>query len=78
MRLSGENLRSCFAALGVALLLAACGGDDDSGSGATTAEGIEKAEFKIALVTDVGQLNDRGFNQLAYEGLKRAEKELDV
>ncbi len=60
------------------LLLAACGGDGDSASGTTTAEGIQKAEFKIGLVTDVGQLNDRGFNQLAYEGLKQAEKELDV
>jgi basic membrane protein A len=29
-------------------------------------------------VTDLGQLNDRGFNQLAYEGMKQAEKELGV
>lgn len=64
-------------ALGVVFLLAACGGGDDGAKGETV-EGIQKAEFKIALVTDVGQLNDRGFNQLAYEGLKRAEKELDV
>jgi len=64
-------------ALGVVLLLAACGGGDDGAKG-ETAEGIQKAEFKVALVTDIGQLNDRGFNQLAYEGLKRAEKELDV
>ena len=78
MRLSGENLRSGLAALGVLLLVAACGGDGDSGSATGQTEGIEKAQFKIALVTDVGQLNDRGFNQLAYEGLKRAEKELDV
>ncbi len=76
MRLSGENLRSLVAAAGVVLLLAACGGDDNGGS-AEPAE-TQKAEFKIALVTDVGQLNDRGFNQLAYEGLKRAEKDLDV
>jgi len=60
------------------LLLAACGGGDDGDSNADPVEGIQKAEFKIALVTDVGQLNDRGFNQLAHEGLKRAEKELDV
>ena len=33
---------------------------------------------RVALVTDVGQLNDRGFNQLAYQGLKRAEKELGI
>jgi basic membrane protein A len=77
LRLSGENLRSALAAVGIALLIAACGGDDNGGNGAP-AEGTERPEFKIALVTDVGQLNDRGFNQLAHEGLKRAEKELGV
>ena len=56
----------------------ACGGDDDNGGSAEPAEGTDRAEFKIALVTDVGQLNDRGFNQLAHEGLKRAEKDLGV
>ncbi len=76
MRLLGENLRSGVLVLGTVLLLAACGGDDSSTS--TKQQGPDKAEFKIALVTDVGQLNDRGFNQLAYEGLKRAEKELGV
>ena len=34
--------------------------------------------LKIGLVTDTGQLNDRGFNHLAYVGLKRAEKQLGV
>jgi basic membrane protein A len=77
LRLSGENLRTGLAALGIALLLAACGGDDNGEDGAP-AEGTDRAEFRIALVTDVGQLNDRGFNQLAHEGLKRAEKELGV
>ena len=43
----------------------------------TTTDGGEEA-LKVALITDAGQLNDRGFNQLAYEGLKRAEKELGV
>jgi basic membrane protein A len=76
LRLSGENLRSIVAAAGIVLLLAACGGDDGS-SGATTV-GTSKSEFKVALVADAGQLNDRGFNQLAHEGLKRAEKDLGV
>jgi basic membrane protein A and related proteins len=76
LRLPGENLRSLVAAAGVVILLAACGGDDNGGS-AEPAE-TQRAEFKIALVTDVGQLNDRGFNQLAYAGLQRAEKELGV
>ena len=29
-----------------------------------------KEEFEIAVVTDVGQLNDGGFNQFTYEGAK--------
>ena len=28
------------------------------------------------MVTDIGGLNDRSFNQSAYKGLKRAESEL--
>jgi len=31
---------------------------------------------KVCLVTDIGGLNDRGFNQLAYKGLKQAKAEL--
>ena len=34
--------------------------------------------LRVGLVTDVGQLNDRGFNQLAFQGLQRAERELGV
>ena len=59
----------------VALLAAGCGGDDDE---ATDTGTTPTSEVRVALVTDVGQLNDRGFNQLAYEGLKRAEKDLGV
>lgn len=33
---------------------------------------------KIGLVTDVGGLNDQGFNSLAYKGLKRAKDQLKV
>jgi basic membrane protein A len=77
LRLSGENLRSAFVAAAAVLLLAACGGDDSAGT-TEAAGGSDEPHFKIALVTDVGQLNDRGFNQLAYEGLQRAEKDLGV
>ncbi len=58
------------------LALAGCGGDDNGGASGTTTEGED--DVRVALVTDVGQLNDRGFNQLAYQGLKRAEKELGI
>jgi basic membrane protein A and related proteins len=56
-------------------LVAGCGGDDEAADTGTT---TPQSDVRVALVTDVGQLNDRGFNQLAYEGLQRAEKELGV
>jgi basic membrane protein A len=66
-------------ALLAALVPLACGGDDDDGGdeGAAATTQPEKT-LKVGLVTDLGQLNDRGFNQLAWEGLKQAEKELGV
>jgi basic membrane protein A and related proteins len=59
-----------------------CGDDDDSttgGSGASNnSQEEEKPAIKVGLVTDIGGLNDRSFNQLANEGLERAKSELGV
>ncbi len=38
----------------------------------------EKAEFKVAMVTDVGGVNDQSFNQSAWEGLQKAKEGLKV
>ena len=46
---------------------AASGGTSSSGSG-----------FKVGLVTDIGGLNDHGFNHLSYQGLLQAESQLGV
>ena len=60
----------------LALALAGCGSDDgDEGAGTTTAP---TSDLKVGLVADAGQLNDNGFNELAYKGLKQAEAELGV
>ena len=56
----------------LALLAAGCGGGDDA------AEDGDSADVRVALVTDIGGLNDRGFNALANDGLERAEEELGV
>jgi basic membrane protein A len=56
------------------LVLAGCGGSSSKSS----AGGNGKGKAFIVLVTDAGQLNDHGFNQLAYEGLKRAKAELGI
>ena len=34
--------------------------------------------LKVGLVADQGELNDHGFNQLAYQGLTRAERDLGI
>jgi len=65
--------------LSATLLLAGggCGSDDDTNAGQATTT-TERKQLRAGIVTDIGGLNDRGFNQLAYEGLKRAETELGV
>lgn len=45
-------------------------------SSGSESEGSDK--LKITLVSDVGGINDESFNQSAWEGLQRAEKELGV
>jgi basic membrane protein A len=47
-------------------VLAGCGGSSSS------------SKPFVVLVTDINQLNDHGFNQLAYQGLLRAEKNLGI
>ncbi len=63
------------------VFVAACGDDEESSNstGGQTSESTPDApKLKVGLVTDVGGLNDRSFNQLANEGLERAKSELGV
>jgi basic membrane protein A and related proteins len=71
------TLRQKLTGLALAAVLAvasgACGGSDDDGADT----GADDA-LKVGLLTDQGQLNDRGFNELAYRGLQEAQRELGV
>ena len=63
----------------LALGLTACGSDDDGGDGGGGGAGGDAAEgeaIKAGVVTDIGGLNDRGFNALANKGRLQAQKEL--
>jgi basic membrane protein A and related proteins len=71
-RISGLATITTFFAL-LAMLLSACGGSSTTSGGGTTPTAAPAASVKVALVTDIGGLNDRGFNQLAYTGYKKAE-----
>jgi basic membrane protein A len=74
-------MRTSIALLGAVLLVVTvgCGGSSSSKSSAnnTTSTSAGKT-IKIGLVTDIGGLNDRGFNHLSYVGLLRAQRELGV
>jgi basic membrane protein A and related proteins len=69
-----------LALLGVLVLLVAagCGGGKKSAANTTAAGGSTGKTVKVGLVTDIGGLNDRGFNHLSYVGLLRAQRELGV
>jgi basic membrane protein A len=49
-----------------------------SSSSGTSSASASAKNFKVGVVTDIGGLNDHGFNHLAYEGLLRAEKQLGI
>src|SRR2546430_6840695 len=49
-----------------------------SQQGTTTRSATAPSAARVGLVTDIGQLNDRGFNHLAYVGVKRAQSQLGV
>jgi basic membrane protein A len=64
------------------LVVAGCGSDNkssnnnSSGAAATSTPAAKK--IKVGLVTDIGGLNDRSFNQLANAGLEKAQSELGI
>src|SRR5215203_6811333 len=61
------------------LVAVGCGSDDESSGGGGSAQSTpEGKKIKVGIVTDIGGLNDRGFNQSANEGLERAKSELGI
>jgi basic membrane protein A and related proteins len=56
-------------------VIAACGSDSSSKSSGASSTPAKK-KIRIAMVTDIGGLNDRSFNALAYKGLQSAKSDL--
>ncbi len=62
-----------FGVVAAAMIVAmACGGSPSSG---TNSPG---KQYKIGLVTDIGGLNDKSFNHLAYVGLEKAKADFGI
>jgi basic membrane protein A len=66
----------------VTVLAAGCGGSNSSSKSGNSTTGTSTTAsgrvVKIGLVTDVGGLNDRGFNHLAYLGVQEAAAKLGI
>src|SRR3954462_5374143 len=78
MKFRAFALAGCAA---LALIVAACGSSSDNSTSSSSTSGSAPAKgkpIKVGLVTDIGGLNARSFNHLAYVGLQRAEKELGI
>lgn len=73
-------MKKSLALLGVLVLFiaAGCGGGGKKSSANTTTSGTAGSNLKVGLVTDIGGLNDRGFNHLSYVGLLKAQRELGI
>ncbi len=73
-------MKRSLALLGVAVLaVAGCGGSgkkSSSSAGGTSTSASSASAVRVGLVTDVGGLNDRGFNHLAYLGVQQAKSKL--
>jgi basic membrane protein A len=73
-----RGFRGLGMALALILLAASCGEDEDDGDGAEGGGGGGGgSDFKACQVTDEGGVDDRSFNQTAFEGLEQAGEELD-
>jgi basic membrane protein A and related proteins len=81
-----------FGVAALSMGLAACGSSSSSSSttsssaaasssttsSAASSSSSSSTPFGVGLVTDIGGLNDHGFNHLSYEGLLQAESQLGV
>jgi basic membrane protein A len=67
-------VRVAVLAVAVGALVTAAAGYTKSGAPAA----VKAKKFSVGLVTDIGGINDRGFNQYAYKGLLQAQKELGI
>lgn len=62
--------------LAASVALAGCGNDNSNNSqGSDGNEGAAKSDVQIGMVTDVGGVNDKSFNQSAWEALQAVEAE---
>jgi len=71
-----KSLKVLSALIVAVSLLVSCGKKADTQTPAADSNAVKT--LKVAMVTDVGGINDQSFNQSAWEGLQKAQTELKV
>src|SRR5665811_2158241 len=73
-------MRAAVLATAMGLVLAACAAAPEEQPANTSKPGAtataEPIDYKACIVSDAGGFDDKSFNQLSYEGTKRAAEEL--
>lgn len=69
-------LRVLALLLGLSLVAAACGDDDDTATDTGSDDGASESDFLACQVTDAGGVDDNSFNENAFNGLKKAADEI--
>ena len=77
-----KKLLAILMASAMVLSVAGCGGNGGNSSSGSSSEntssGGEEKAYSVAMVTDVGGVNDQSFNQSAWEGLQTARDEMGI
>ena len=77
-----KRILSIAVALVMICALAACGGDGnspgDGGGGGSSPNPGQTGGFDLALITDLGTIDDKSFNQGAWEGLVAYAEEFNI
>lgn len=73
-----KKLAGITAAAGLIIALAGCGSAPESNPTGSGNAGGAVDGFKPCMVSDQGGFDDKSFNQLGFEGLEKAAKELGV
>ncbi|KMK75296.1 BMP family lipoprotein [Alkalihalobacillus pseudalcaliphilus] len=72
-------LRNATLGFAAVVALSACGaGNDDNGDNATGDGTTDASDFTVGMVTDVGGIDDKSFNQSAWEGLQAFGEDLNL
>lgn len=78
MRVNGRIRKVLALLIAIAMIgamVAGCASDEGTDTGGTEEP---TSDIKAAMVTDVGGLGDKSFNDMSYAGLERAQEELGV